>query len=40
MIGDLESGYMIAPASVEVRSKLKIAALKSGVAIDGSVSTG
>lgn len=34
MIGDLDTGYMIAPASAEVRSKLKIAALKSGVAID------
>lgn len=35
MIGDLDTGYMIAPASAEVRSKLKIAALKSCVAIDG-----
>lgn len=37
MIGDLETGYMIAPASAEVRSKLKMAALRSGVAIDGAI---
>ncbi len=40
MIGDLDTGYMIAPASPEVRSKLKIAALKSGVAIDGAIAVG
>jgi predicted RNase H-like nuclease len=37
MIGDLETGYMITPASSEVRSKLKLAAFKSGVAIDGAI---
>jgi predicted RNase H-like nuclease len=37
MIGDLETGYMIAPASSEVRSRLNLAALKSGVAVDGVV---
>lgn len=36
MIGDLETGYMIAPASAEVRSKLKMAGLRSGVAVDGA----
>jgi hypothetical protein len=40
MIGDLETGYMIAPASSEVRSKLNLAALKSGVAIDGAFAVG
>jgi len=40
MIGDLDTGYMIAPASAEVRSKLKMAALKSGVAIDGAAAVG
>jgi predicted RNase H-like nuclease len=40
MIGDLETGYMIAPASSEVRSRLNLAALKSGVAIDGAIAVG
>nr|WP_245498122.1 DUF429 domain-containing protein [Hansschlegelia quercus] len=34
MIGDLETGYMIAPASPEVRSRLRLAAVARGVAID------
>jgi predicted RNase H-like nuclease len=37
MIGDLETGYMIAPASAEERSRLKMAALRSGVAVDGAI---
>lgn len=34
MVGDLLNGYMIAPASTEVKARLKIAALKSGVSLD------
>lgn len=37
MIGDLETGYMIAPTSAEVRMKLRLAALRSGVAMDSVV---
>lgn len=37
MIGDMDNGYMIAPASPQVRSKLRMAALRSGVAIDGAI---
>lgn len=37
MIGDLETGYMIAPTSADVRSKLRMAALRSGVAVDGAI---
>ncbi len=35
MVGDLANGYMIAPASPDVKAKLKLAALKSGVPLDG-----
>lgn len=34
MIGDLETGYMIVPASLDVQARLKLAALARGVAID------
>lgn len=36
MVGDLETGYMIAPASPEVRSKLRLAAIKSDILVDGT----
>lgn len=39
IIGDLDTGYMIAPASAEVRSKLSLAAGNSGVAVDGAIAT-
>ena len=39
MIGDLQAGYMIAPASPEVRAKLKAAATVRGVPVDGSLLT-
>lgn len=39
MIGDLETGYMIVPASPDVRVRLKLAADARGVAIDGGVSS-
>ena len=39
MIGDLLAGYMIAPASPEVRAKLKAAATVRGVPVDGSLLT-
>lgn len=35
MIGDLVTGYLIAPASAEVRARLTIAAMARGVPIDG-----
>jgi predicted RNase H-like nuclease len=34
LIGDLVNGYMVAPASAEVRARLTSAALRTGVAID------
>jgi predicted RNase H-like nuclease len=37
MIGDLASGYMIAPADVSTRSRLAAAAAKRGVPIDGII---
>lgn len=37
MIGDLISGYMIAPADAATRSRLAAAAAKRGVPIDGAV---
>jgi predicted RNase H-like nuclease len=36
MVGDQDTGFMIAPANANVRSKLNLAALKLGVAIDGA----
>ena len=39
MIGDLQAGYMIAPASPDVRAKLTAAATVRGVPIDGSLPT-
>jgi predicted RNase H-like nuclease len=39
MIGDLVTGYMIAPASPAVRARLRLAAIARGVAIDGSIVT-
>jgi predicted RNase H-like nuclease len=40
MIGDLEIGYMIAPASPDVRGRLQLAAGARGVAIDGAQCAG
>ena len=37
MIGDLQQGYMIAPASAEVRARLSAAALARRVPVDGVV---
>lgn len=37
MIGDLETGYMIAPASPDVRARLHLAAAVRHVAVDGMV---
>lgn len=39
MIGDLQAGYMIAPATPEVRARLSSAAMKRGVPVDGAVPT-
>ena len=39
MIGDLHAGYMIAPASPEVRARLRAAATIRGVPVDGSLPT-
>lgn len=39
MIGDRSSGYMIAPASADVRARLVIAADKVGVPIDSEIPT-
>jgi predicted RNase H-like nuclease len=36
LIGDLDSGYIVSPASAAVRARLDAAARKLGVAIDGS----
>jgi predicted RNase H-like nuclease len=35
MIGDLETGYMITPASTDVRARLRTAAARGGVPVDG-----
>lgn len=37
MIGDLTSGYMVAPASMGVRSRLTDAAKRYGVPVDGAI---
>ena len=37
MLGDLASGYMVIPASAEVRGYLETAARAKGVPIDGRV---
>ncbi len=37
MIGDLHAGYMIAPASPDVRARLRAAATLRGVPVDGSL---
>ena len=39
MIGDLRAGYMIAPASPDVRERLRAAALARGVPVDGALPT-
>ncbi len=39
MIGDLQAGYMIAPASAAVRERLRAAAIVRGVPVDGSLPT-
>jgi predicted RNase H-like nuclease len=39
MLGDRTSGYMIAPASIEVRARLEAAAAACGVSIDGDRDT-
>ena len=35
LIGDLQAGYMIAPASPDVRARLEAAAIDRGVSVDG-----
>ena len=39
MIGDIDAGYMIAPASPDVRAKLTVSATSRGVLVDGSLPT-
>lgn len=34
MIGDRNAGYMIAPATADVRARLEVAAVRTGVPID------
>lgn len=39
MIGDLQSGYMITPASSDIRGRLTMAAMMRGVPVDGRVTS-
>jgi predicted RNase H-like nuclease len=37
MIGDLTSGYMISPVDASIRARLKTAAVKHSVPVDGVI---